>query len=152
MFEETLIVSEEVKEICEKCLCQLYGSKHHIFCDLSYHLFCARQVEIELHLFPPSNTRNIPFSEHALQSNLQSFVWKSCLQQRHNLQRPVDMWTKKGELCIHWSDEEPGFNAILQFISTSFKTSCLPDSYSFICNTVMCAGICHNFVEMFQQK
>ena len=36
MFEETWIVSKEMKEICEESVCQLYGSKHHIFSDLHY--------------------------------------------------------------------------------------------------------------------
>ena len=47
MFEETLIVSEEVKEICEEFVCRLHGSRHHIFSDLGYHLFCSREVVIE---------------------------------------------------------------------------------------------------------
>ena len=37
MLGETLIVSEEVNEICEEFLCQLYGSKHQSVSDLHYH-------------------------------------------------------------------------------------------------------------------
>ena len=32
------------------------------FSDLHYHLFYARQVEIDSHLLPPSETGNIPFN------------------------------------------------------------------------------------------
>ena len=69
MFKETLIVSEEVKEICEEFVCQLYGSKHHVFSDLGYHLFCAREGEIESYLLLSSNASNIPLNKHTLQSN-----------------------------------------------------------------------------------
>ena len=40
MLGETFIASEEVNEICEECLSQLYGSKHFSVTDLHYH-FCV---------------------------------------------------------------------------------------------------------------
>ena len=40
MLGETLIVSEEVNEIREEFLCQLYSSKHHGVSNLHYH-FCV---------------------------------------------------------------------------------------------------------------
>ena len=51
---ETLIVSEEVNEICEECMCQLSGSKDRSVSDLHYDLLCAKKMEINSYLLPPS--------------------------------------------------------------------------------------------------
>ena len=41
MLGETLVVSEEVNEICEEFVCKLYGSKLRSVPGLYYHLCCA---------------------------------------------------------------------------------------------------------------
>ena len=46
-----------------------------------------------------------------------------------------------GELYLHWSDEESASNVILIFLSSFFKNGCLPDSCSFIRNTMMCTDV-----------
>ena len=51
---ETLIVSEEVNEICEEFMCQLSGSKDRSVSGLHYDLFCAKKMEINSYLLPPS--------------------------------------------------------------------------------------------------
>lgn len=48
----------------------------------------------------------------------------------------------EGEAFIHWNDEEPTSNAILEFIPCSFKKGCLLDSCSFILDAMMCTIIC----------
>ena len=49
---------------------------------------------------------------------------------------------KKGELSVHWSDEKPASNSILEFASSSFKKGYLPYSCNFISNTMMLTDIC----------
>ena len=46
------------------------------------------------------------------------------------------------EFAIHWSDEKPASNTILEFITCSFKKGYLLNSYSFIRNAMMCTDIC----------
>ena len=52
------MVSKEKKEIFEEFVCQLYGSKHHNFCYLGYHLLVSKKERIEKKITLPKQSKS----------------------------------------------------------------------------------------------
>ena len=121
------------------------NSKVHKINDLTYHLFCCSNGEIESHQLPPC--RDCLY-KHVLHANYQAKIWKNSLVAKPDIPSPVGHGWKldtsggSGQLVIDWMDGQPAPQVVLDLLTCSCSRSCKLPSCECTSSGLKCTDMC----------
>ena len=129
-------VSEQLHEECEAFVCALYASFLYIN-ELRYRLFCTR----------PGRTSQLPpcrdaLRYHTMRAGYQAAIWRRALEAKPDILHPSGHgWTldTAGVLSIHWMDQLPAPQALLELVSCGCTNGCATRRCT--CKTMACLAL-----------
>lgn len=143
-------VSAALFEKLEAFTCLLYATKvsstNFKVNDLRYHLFCAKNGEIESHQLPPCRDCLV---QHAQRANYQAAIWQRCLEHNAAIPSPEGRgWKIEREgndvdnLVVNWMSGQPAPQAILDMLSCNCAKKCALPRCVCMANGLKCTDMC----------
>ncbi len=140
-------LSPELMDKLEAFTCLLYAPKMSSTSvnDLRYHLFCAKNGEIESHQLPPCQDCLV---KHAQRANYQAAKWRRCLEQHPQVPSPVgrgwkvEMEEGAEQLVVDWMDGQPAPQAVLDLLACKCVRQCKLPKCVCMANGLKCTDMC----------
>ena len=150
----TISLSDVDMQPFECFVCDIY--KYPRCSDINrarYELFCSRNRQsVQL---PPTRDE---LRQHLKRANYQAAIWRKSLQPMPSIPSPDgNGWkVQDGKLSIHWMDQSPAPNALLELISCGCKGVCAARCSCFKNNlpctaTCNCTDICTNHSRLLTE-
>ena len=134
-------VSEQTQKEAEAFVCALYGKASFVdINELRYHLFCTR----------PGSTSQLPpccdaLKYHTIRAAYQATVWRRAPEAKPQISSPDGHGWKFGDagvLSIHWMDQLPAPQALLELVSCGCTTGCATRRCTCRANGMLCTDAC----------
>jgi hypothetical protein len=140
-------VSEEMMQKLEQFTCSMYSTNSHITMinELRYHLFCAKNGEIESHQLPPCQDS---LKKHIQRANYQAAIWKRSLENDPGTLTPIGRGWKyvkvngEEQLEIDWMDSQPAPQAVLDLLACTCTKICKLPKCICLSNNMKCTDMC----------
>ena len=114
-------VPDDLFQLCEAFVCQLYGSKSEDVNKCQYELFSVKSAQGKS--LPPMQDA---LRKHVQRANYQAGVWSRALQAKPDIPSPCDHgWELvDGKLSIQWMMQKPAPDNLLVLINCHCQTGC----------------------------
>jgi hypothetical protein len=134
-------VSDELIDILEHFVCDLYGMKLSDVNLLRYQLHCARSGKVEPESLPPCRSS---LKLHVLRANYQAAVWRRAVFATADIPSPDGHgWeVNDGNIKIKWLGSKPAPEEVLEMLSCVCKKTCTIDSCCCLKAGLKCTDMC----------
>ena len=138
---ESSIVQNVIFDIIEQMVCTAYGFEKEVnIDDVRYKKCCGKEFPDPTRL-PPTKDE---LKQHIQRSNYQALVWKNALEIEPDMPDPDGHGWELVDGClnVHWMDNEPAPNEILELVVCECRRQKCADECQCLQLQIPCTDIC----------
>ena len=138
---ENSIVQDAIFDTIEQMVCTAYGFENEVnIDDIRYKKCCGKEFPDPIRL-PPTKDE---LKQHIQRSNYQGLVWKNALEIEQDIPDPDGYGWKLVDGClnVHWMDNEPAPNEILELVVCECRRQKCADEFQCLQLQIPCTDIC----------
>ena len=135
-------LSEDLFEIVQQFVCEIYGYKEKNTNIVRYKLYAAKQGHLDPKSIPPCSDS---LRMHAARATYQVYVWRNCLKRHPEIPSPVGFgWDQNeiGDFMIKWNTVNPAPDEVLDMMYCSCPRKCIAGSCPCVDNLLNCTDAC----------